>query len=267
MSAMCHWIPWNCALACPNCSRCFAYAIASSYAPCAIPRPSAPIAMRPPSSVISAFTYPSPSAPRRFSAGTRQPSRRTCEVADARIPSLSSIFPTWSPGVPFSTMNALRPGLPLGGSVLAVRTKVPATGAFVQKFFEPFRTYASPSRVAVVFMPAASEPTEGSVRPHAPIFLPAAKSGTYLRFCSSFAAMRMFPVHSPLCAAKISRHKHAEKAELSHLHDSPRREFAGGVELARDRLDLLFRELPHVLSYEVHLGRRSKIHGAEKERG
>src|SRR5690625_7041535 len=40
--------------------------------------------------------------------------------------------------------------------------------AFVIKLFSPFMTYSSPSIVAVVFVPPASDPAFGSVNPKAP---------------------------------------------------------------------------------------------------
>ena len=57
---------------------------------------------RPPSSPAIAKRKPSPSAPTRFSTGTRQSSKITCAVGDAFQPSLRSGAPKDSPGVPFS---------------------------------------------------------------------------------------------------------------------------------------------------------------------
>jgi hypothetical protein len=47
-----------------------------------------------------------------------------------------------------------------------------ARGPLVMKVFEPLITYSSPSRIAVVRMPATSEPAPGSVIPRQPIFSP-----------------------------------------------------------------------------------------------
>ena len=128
----------------------------------------------------------------------------TCDVALPRTPSLSSTFPIESPGFPRSTMNALIPRFAFAGSVIAWITKVPATGAFVQKVFVPFKTHPSFLRLAVVTIAAASEPLVGSVRAHAPIFRPLARSGMYFRFWASVPASQIVPMHSELWAAMIS---------------------------------------------------------------
>jgi len=53
------------------------------------------------------------------------------------------------------------------------------------KRFSPLMMNSSPSRTAVVFIPAVSEPTSGSVMPMAPIFSPVTIGGRYLPFCLS----------------------------------------------------------------------------------
>ena len=58
------------------------------------------------------------------------------------------------------------------GSVLATRTMKSARGPLVMKVFEPLITYSSPSRIALVRMPATSEPAPGSVIAMQPIFSP-----------------------------------------------------------------------------------------------
>ena len=52
--------------------------------------------------------------------------------------------------------------------VTAVIINVFAKLAFVIKHFSPLMTYSSPSITAVVFVPPASEPAFGSVKPNAP---------------------------------------------------------------------------------------------------
>ncbi len=47
-----------------------------------------------------------------------------------------------------------------------------ARAPLVMKIFDPLITYSSPSRIAVVRIPATSEPAPGSVIPSAPIFSP-----------------------------------------------------------------------------------------------
>ena len=58
------------------------------------------------------------------------------------------------------------------GSVFATRTMKSARGPLVMKVFEPLITYSSPSRIALVRIPATSEPAPGSVIPRQPIFSP-----------------------------------------------------------------------------------------------
>ena len=62
--------------------------------------------MRPPSSVDIAILKPSPSSPSRFSAPTRQSSRNTWVVAEARMPSFFSFAPVRSPQASDGTRKA-----------------------------------------------------------------------------------------------------------------------------------------------------------------
>src|SRR5207253_8620608 len=128
----------------------------------------------------------------------------TWDVALPRTPSLSSTFPIERPGFPRSTMNALIPRFAFAGSVIAWITKVPATGAFVQKVFVPFKTHPSFLRFAVVTIAAASDPLVGSVGAHAPIFRPLARSVMYFRFWASVPASQSVRGHGVLWAAMIS---------------------------------------------------------------
>ena len=67
---------------------------------------------RPPSSPLMAMRKPSPSAPTRLAAGTRQSSKFTWAVGWAFQPILRSGAPKLSPGVPFSTTRAETPLAP-----------------------------------------------------------------------------------------------------------------------------------------------------------
>ena len=58
------------------------------------------------------------------------------------------------------------------GRSWTTRTMKSARGPLVMKVLEPLITYSSPSRIAVVRMPATSEPAPGSVIPRQPIFSP-----------------------------------------------------------------------------------------------
>src|SRR6266496_2534492 len=95
------------------------------------------------------------------------------------------------------------------------------------KFFVPLRTQSSPSRIAVVRSPEASEPEAGSVRPHAPILL--GEDG-------------------------------AEHAELAEFLDGGERKRLRFVPLHHVRLDLAFRELTdHVADLFLIVG-QAEIH-------
>ena len=56
---------------------------------------------------------------------------------------------------------------------------------FEMNIFEPLSTYSSPSRFAVVAIPATSDPVPGSVIARAVIVSPLAHSGSHFFFCSS----------------------------------------------------------------------------------
>src|SRR5258708_23518384 len=70
--------------------------------------------------------------------------------------------------------------------------------------FAPFSTQCFPSRFAVVLVPPASDPASGSVSDQAPIFLPCASGIRYFFFCASFPNLKIWLLHSELCAATIS---------------------------------------------------------------
>src|SRR4051794_12233518 len=71
------------------------------------------------------------------------------------------------------------------------------------KRFEPLRTYASPSRRAVVRIAALSEPEPDSVSAYAGSHSPLASFGRYLSFCSSVPAS-LSPSDPSSCTARIS---------------------------------------------------------------
>ena len=81
---------------------------------------------------------------------------------------------TWLPSSSFRSISiSVMPAWPASGSVLVTRTQKSARGPFVMNVFEPLMTYSSPSRIAVVRMPATSEPAPGSVMPRHPTLSPA----------------------------------------------------------------------------------------------
>ena len=161
--------------------------------------------MRPASSTCIALTKPWPSSPSSWSAGTRQSVNTTSLVSLARMPSLFSFLPGRMPGVPRSMMNAEMPRLPRARSVTAIATNMPPIAPCVMNVLAPLITQLpSPSRTAVVRVPAASLPAVGSVRPHAPSISPCASGGRKRCFCASVPNMKMCAEQRPLCAATLS---------------------------------------------------------------
>ena len=116
------------------------------------------------SRVRMAIRKPSPSSPRRFSAGTSQSWRWSATVGEARMPILRSFLPTAKPGKPGSTRKAVIPRGPLPGSTVANSVITPACEPLEHQSLVPLRTYRSPFRTAVVRSDAASEPASGSDR-------------------------------------------------------------------------------------------------------
>jgi hypothetical protein len=83
--------------------------------------------------------------PRMLVTGTRQSSKTSVAVSDARMPSLFSTFVTYMPGVPASTTNALMPARPADRSTVAQTTTKPsdfsaAMRPLVQKILVPLIT-------------------------------------------------------------------------------------------------------------------------------
>ena len=66
---------------------------------------------------------------------------------------------------------------------------------------QPFSTYSSPSRRALVCMAATSEPASGSDRAKAAMYSPLATFGRYCSFRASLANIDMEPLPRP-CMAK-----------------------------------------------------------------
>ena len=69
----------------------------------------------------------------------------------------------------------------------------------------PLRIQSSPSRLAVVRMPAGSEPKSGSVRPKQPIASPAAIRGSHSCFCSSEPNFQIGNIASEPCTDTSER--------------------------------------------------------------
>ena len=120
-------------------------------------------------------------------SGISQLSNTSSVVEEAQIPSLSSVFPTLKPGVPFSMRKKLSPLWPIPLSVIAVTTATCAGPPLVMKFLVPLRTHLPFFSSAVVLVPAASEPASGSVMPKQPIYSPVVSFVRYFCLSSSDA--------------------------------------------------------------------------------
>ena len=73
-------------------------------------------------------------------------------------------------------------------SVEAKTTTHEAWPALVMNIFEPLRTYSSPRRTAVVWMPETSEPAFGSVSANEQRIGSSSSGASHSRFCSSVPA-------------------------------------------------------------------------------
>ena len=69
--------------------------------------------------------------------------------------------------------------------------------------FEPLMTYSSPSRTAVVFSEATSEPAPGSERPKEQRMGASTSGGSQVAFYSSLPAMITGPAPSPLTEIEV----------------------------------------------------------------
>ncbi len=111
-----------------------------------------------------AILKPSPSAPSRLRLGMAQPSKKSEQLPEARMPTLSSGLLRVKPLLSVGTRKAEMPLWRFALSVMAKTRMVSACGPLVMKFLEPLSTYSSPRATATVLVSAASEPLCGSVR-------------------------------------------------------------------------------------------------------
>ena len=128
---------------------------------------------------------PRSSSPMRFSSGTRTSVKNSSAVSASGWPTLSSTRPGSNPGMPFSTPKRLMPRAPASGVVRAATMTRSAVEPLVMKVLDPLMTKSPPSRFAVVFRLARSDPPEGSVMPMAVMISPLQKPGSHRSFCSS----------------------------------------------------------------------------------
>ena len=133
------------------------------------------------------------------------------------MPIFFSLVPKVKPGVPFSTMKAEMPFVPFEGSVMAKTMYISASLPLVIKIFEPFRTYSSPSKTALVACPEASVPAFGSVSAKAPSFSPLARGFKYSSFCAGVPYLSMGSQQSEVCAEIITPVV-AQRLDISSTH-------------------------------------------------
>ena len=71
------------------------------------------------------------------------------------------------------------------------------------KVFDPLRTYSSPSRTAVVFSDATSEPAPGSESPNEQRIGVSTSGVSHVRFCSSEPKAMTGPAPRPLAVIEV----------------------------------------------------------------
>ena len=159
-----NWLPWKSTMRRPDCRRSFMKATMSLNAASAIP--SAWLAMlgRDLLSDRRSRESPSPGSPTKLARGTRQSSKASTAVEEARIPILSSVRSTVKPGAPFSITRAvIEPRSSSISDHLPNSRIKSATSPEVMKILPPSMTTSSPSGAKRVFIPVASDPAPGSV--------------------------------------------------------------------------------------------------------
>ncbi len=95
--------------------------------------------------------------------GTRASSKTSSAVSEERLPSLSSVRETRTPGVAVSTTICDIPWWPPASQVRASKHSQSACVPLVMYILLPLMTHSSPSRTARVRIEATSEPAPASV--------------------------------------------------------------------------------------------------------
>ena len=137
------------------------------------------------------WTKPMLSSPMISASVTRTFSKNSSEVSDSSMPTLSSLRPRLKPSLVASMPNRVMPFGPFSGSVRAAVMIRSPEKPLVMKVLEPLMTHSSPSRTAVVFSAARSEPPDGSVMPMPSRISPEATPGSQRCFCSSVPSSTM----------------------------------------------------------------------------
>src|ERR687888_453328 len=220
ISAIMSWTNWYLPIGCPNVSRSRAYSTDFSRHARMTPHAPAATVKRPWSRPCMAISKPWPSSPTRFSAGTSTFSKKSSPVEPAQMPSLFSVSAVVNPRIPRSTTKAEMPLCFADGSLFAKTRAWSATFAYEIQFLEPFRTYVSPSRRALDFIEATSEPAAGSVRPKQAIFSPRAWGTSQRCFCSSVAYLSSASEFRPTCTETRVRNAASPRSISSHASAS-----------------------------------------------
>ena len=126
-----------------------------------LPAPAVPMATRSYMSIAVAWFQPLFSSPSRWSAGTRTSVKNTSLKCEP--PSIWWIGRTSTPGASIGRMNIEMPAcFTASGSVRAISTAYWLLWASVVQTFWPLMIHSSPSRSALVWRLATSEPAPGS---------------------------------------------------------------------------------------------------------
>src|SRR5690606_3643252 len=114
-------------------------------------------------------------------------------------PILCSLRPRVKPSMPRSTTRIVNPLCPASGSV---RHTTGIRSALIPdeiKILVPLMIQSSPSRTALVRIPARSLPAPGSVIPNARMVSPEMMPGSHRRFCSSVVSFLKYGPHTSFC--------------------------------------------------------------------
>lgn len=125
-------------------------------------------------------------------------------MSEQSQPIFSSLRETVKPGVPRSTTMSEIPWAPASPVRTTVVTKS-ARQPEVMKVLAPLMTYSSPSRTAVVRIPATSEPPSGSVTASEPILAPSSVGLTQRSICTGSPAAAICGTAIPQVNSEANR--------------------------------------------------------------
>jgi hypothetical protein len=164
----------------PHCTRSLAQTRQISRQVLTVPTELLGMERRPSFKVVRAILRPRPSAPIRFSTGTRTSLKLITALASARRPMKCERRSTFTPGQEVSTTNALIRRVP-GCTAITTRSRRGCRWCTTASSRSGRRRSPSGVFSAVVLSRAGSEPTFGSVKAKAEIS-PLAQRGRYFFF-------------------------------------------------------------------------------------